>query len=324
MRIGLPDRSYLADLERFLSMVADDGSIDLTFAPKQGLFSLHPVVLCMIAALSDDCRLNGGQVKVEGLIANSSTRYLQRMGLFKMMGVETDLPVVEHDPSGRFIPLTRIVDNTGLNQFVTDFVPLLHATSGEADSVKYVLFELIRNVLEHAGAGDRGALAAAQVTKSGRLLVGVADSGVGVQKTLARSHVVTDHQSAIELAFQPGVTGTTARFGGNETNGGAGLFFMKAMSTLSRHHMVMVTGDRLMKLLTQKPSTNGTPTIKSKLSDDRVRWKELPFMFSGTAVGVDITVKETLAFSELLKEIREVYHLNVRKSKRERSKARFS
>lgn len=324
MRIGLPDRAYLSDLERFLTLVTADDSPDLTFAPKQGLFSLHPLVLCMIASLSDNCKLGGGAVKVEGLVANNSTRYLQRMGLFGMMGIDAGLPVVEHDPSGRFIPLTRITNNTDLTKFVTDFVPLLHATPGEADSVKYVLFELIRNVLEHAGAGEHGAIAAAQVTKSGRLLIGVADSGIGVKKSLSRSHVVDSHQSAVELAFQPGVTGTTANFGGNETNGGAGLFFMKAMSTLARHHMVMVTGDRLMKLLTQRPRPDGSLEIKSKLSEDRVTWRNLAFDYSGTAVGVDITVKETLAFSALLREIGGVYHVNVKKSKRARNKARFT
>jgi anti-sigma regulatory factor (Ser/Thr protein kinase) len=322
MRIGLPDRAYLADLERFLSLISDDGSPHLTFAPKQGLFSLHPLVLCIIASLADDCVANGGSVSVEGLVANNSTRYLQRMGLFEHMGVEINLPVAAHDPSGRFIPLTRIVDNTDLTRFVTDFVPLLHATPGEADSVKYVLFELVRNVLEHAGSRERGALAAAQVTKSGRLLIGVADSGIGVRASLSRSHAVHDDQAAIELAFQPGVTGTTAQFGGNETNGGAGLFFMKAMSVLARHHMVMVTGDKLMKLLSQPIRRNG-PEIKARLTEDRVRWRDLSFVYPGTAVGVDITVKETLAFNDLLKEIREVYHVNVRKSNRERNRARF-
>lgn len=323
MRVGLPDRSYLADLERFLSAVDDDGSNDLVFTPKQGLFSLHPLVLCMIVALADNSRQNGGSVTVEGLIPNASTRYLQRMGLFDLMGVETELPVVAHDPSGRFIPLTRINNNADLTRFVTDFVPLLHATPGEADSVKYVLFELVRNVLEHAGTQERGAIAAAQVTKSGRLLIGVADCGIGVMESLRRSHAVSDHKAAVDLAFRPGVTGTTAQFGGNETNGGAGLFFMKAMSTLARHHMVMVTGDTLMKLLRQ-PERAGTPTIHARLDDDRVRWRKLDFVFSGTAVGVDITVKETLAFAELLREIREVYHVSVRKSTRERNKARFA
>lgn len=323
MHIGLPDRSYLSDLERFLSMVKDDGSADLVFTPKQGLFSLHPLVLCMIVALADRARANGGTVRVEGLLPNASTRYLQRMGVFDLMGVTTQLPVTAHDPSGRFIPLTRIANNSELTKFVTDFVPLLHATPGEADSVKYVLFELIRNVLEHAGAQDRGAIAAAQVTRGGRLLIGVADSGIGVRESLSRSHPVTTHQAAIQLAFRPGVTGTTRQFGGNETNGGAGLFFMKAMSTLARHHMVMVTGDTLMKLLLQSKGKS-SPAINARLEDDRVRWRDLDFDFGGTAVGVDITVKETLAFSELLKEIREVYHVNVRKSKRERNRARFS
>lgn len=322
MRIGLPGRAYLSDLERFLAVVREDGSSNLTFAPKQGLFSLHPLVLCMIAALADDCRAHGGTVSIDGVEANSSTRYLQRMGLFDLMGIKVDLPVVAHDPSGRFIPLTRITNNTELTSFVTDFVPLLHAAPGEADSVKYVLFELVRNVLEHAGAGSRGAIAAAQVTKKGRLLIGVADSGIGVMASLRRSHVVTSNQAAIELAFQPGITGTTSHFGGNETNGGAGLFFMKAMSTLARHHMVMVTGDSLMKLLTQ-PSGRTGPTIHSKLSEDRVRWRSLPFSYPGTAVGVDITVEETMAFSQLLKEIGGVYHVSVKKSKRERTRARF-
>ncbi|NTW40535.1 MAG: hypothetical protein HGA44_11730 [Cellulomonadaceae bacterium] len=323
MRIGLPDRAYLSDIERFLSAVTDDESPDITFAPKQGLFSLHPLILCMITAMADDCRAKGGKVVVEGLVTNSSTRYLERMGLFANMGVGSGLPVVAHDPSGRFIPLTRIRDNAELNTFVSEFVPLLHATPGEADSVKYVLYELVRNVLEHAGTGERGAIAAAQVTKRGRLLIGVADSGIGVRASLSRSHPVTTHQSAVELAFQPGVTGTTSKFGGNETNGGAGLFFMKAMSTLARHHMVMVTGDTLMKLLTQ-PSSAGTPVIHSTLAEDRVRWRDLGVPFDGTAVGVDITVQETIAFSELLREIREVYHVNVKKSKHERTKARFS
>src|SRR5699024_1336659 len=107
----------------------------------------------------DDFRANGREVHLGQLEANSSTRYLQRMGLFDTMGIEANLPVTEHDPSGRFIPLTRINNNDDLNRFVTDFVPLLHADPDVADTVKYVLFELIRNVLEHAGASDRGALA---------------------------------------------------------------------------------------------------------------------------------------------------------------------
>ena len=321
MQIDLPNRAYLHDLERFINLIEDDGRPDLTFRMRDGLFSLHPIVLCMIAALTDRPYDAGNRVTVTNVAQNASIRYLERMQLFHHMHLPKVANVTAHDPSGRFIPLTRISNNDELNSFVTDFVPLLHASTREADSVKYVLYELIRNVLEHSGSAY-GAYAAAQVTKSGRLLIGVADSGIGVAESIRRSHAAASDAEAIRLAFQPGVTGTTSNYGGNETNGGAGLFFMKAMASLSRHHMVLLSGDSMMKLLKQPKGRR--PEVHASLSEDRVRWRTLSTPFPGTAVGIDITVEETMAFSELLAEIREVYHLNVRKSKTEKRKARFS
>lgn len=321
MHVTLPNRAYLADLERFLRRMVDDGSADFTLELGEGLFSVHPLVLCMLGAMADHAEFSDANTTVTIDKPTSSARYLQRMKLFEAMELPVNMPLVEHDPSGRFIPVTRIQDNAELNRFVLDFVPLLHAKPDEADSVKYVLYELVRNVLEHS-ASPAGALAAAQVTKKGRLLVAVADSGVGVRKSLSRSHRVDTDRAAVELAFRPGVTGTTSRYGGNDTNGGAGLFFMKAMATVSRHHMVMVTGDTMMKLLTV-PSRQ-TPVIHEDLSSDRVRWIDLDVPFHGTAVGIDITVEETVRFSSLLKEIREVYHVKVKKDNKKRFSPRFT
>ncbi|NUU19527.1 sensor histidine kinase [Cellulomonas humilata] len=320
MQVTLPNRAYLADIERFTRLMVVDGTDDLRFVLPDGLFSVHPLVLCMIGALGDWASDQGAEVSVHWEDLNSSIRYLERMKLFEVMDLPTGIPVREHDPSGRFIPVTRIRDNAELNKFVVDFVPLLHARPEEADSVKYVLFELVRNVLEHASSAH-GALAAAQVTKSGRLLVGVADSGIGVRASMGRSHPVTSDQDAIEKAFRPGITGTTRHYGGNETNGGAGLFFMKAMATMSRHHMVMATGDSLMKLLTQPRGHQAR--IHARLQEDRVKWVNLAVPYPGTAVGIDISIDETIAFSRLLADIREVYHLNVKKSKIEKYRPRF-
>lgn len=321
MQIDIPNRAYLADLERFVDLISDDGSPDVTLRMRDGLFSLHPLALCMIAALTDRPYDAGHEVRVTNVRPNASVRYLERMGLFNHMHLPEVVPVVAHEPAGRFIPLTRISDNRELNEFIADFVPLLHASVDEAESVKYVLYELVRNVLEHAGSSE-GAYAAAQVTKSGRLLVGVADSGIGVRRSMQRSHSVANDKEAIELAFRPGVTGTTSAYGGNETNGGAGLFFMKAMATLARHHLVMISGTMMMKLNTQPRSQRAE--IHADLADDRVKWHTLNYPFPGTAVGVDITVKETIAFAQLLREIGQVYALNVRKNERARRKAMFT
>lgn len=318
LRVTLPGRAYLADIERFLRLVTDDGSKDLTFEIRDGLFSVHPVIICMIAAMGDYARSNGGVVKIENEIVNSSSRYLQRIGLFDALGVTTSITVTAHEPAGRFVPLKQVRTNSELNEFILDVGPLLHASADETKSVKYVLFELIRNVLEHSGA-DGGAYVCAQVSGTGRLLLGVADAGRGVKTAMEFSHVVPTHKSAVSLAFQPGVTGTTRRFGGNETNGGAGLFFMKSMAVLARHHMVMVTGDMLMKLLTSR-----TRTVNPRLDQDRVKWLQFDHEFPGTAVGIDLTVDKGVGFEELLSDIRTAYGLNVRASKKARYKARFS
>lgn len=320
--INLPNAAYLQNLENFLNLIRNDGLDGVTFRMRDGLFSLHPLVLCMVAALTDRPYDAGSGIAVEYKEENSSIRYLERMQLFNHMHLPLVVPVKAHEPAGRFIPLTRISNNDELNRFIADFVPLLHSSPGEAEAIKYVLYELVRNVLEHSRS-SHGAYAAAQVLKkSGRLLIGVADSGIGVRASISRSHQVLDDANAIELAFRPGVTGTTSRYGGNETNGGAGLFFMKAMASLGRHHMVMVSGTTMMKLLTQPKKRK--PEIHTSLKQDRVTWYELPTPFSGTAVGLDLTVEDTIAFSALLTEIREVYHLNVKKNNKERRLANFA
>lgn len=76
-----------------------------------------------------------------------------------------------------------------------------------------------------------------------------------------------------------------------------------------------------MKLLTQ-PS--GRPAkIHARLSDDRTKFVTLPVPYPGTAVGIDISIDETIAFSRLLADIREVYHVNVKKSKIDKYRPRF-
>jgi anti-sigma regulatory factor (Ser/Thr protein kinase) len=244
------------------------------------------------------------------------------MNLFSHIGVDLDISVTEHEPAGRFIPIRNIVNNKELNDFIKDFVPLLHMEPRDADAVKYVLFELVRNVLEHSGSPG-GAFVAAQVTqRNRRLLVGVADAGVGIQRTISRSHRVRSDKEAISLALRPGVTGVSPHFGGNETNGGAGLFFLKSMATLAKYHMVVVSGVTMMKLLTQYHRE--VPLINADVADDRVNWFTLPAArFPGTAVGIDLQIDSPVGFDELLKRIREVYHIDVKKQKKAKYKPRF-
>ena len=320
VRLVIPGRAYLNDFERFLRNFENDGSDDFTLVIPPHLFSLHPLATSMIASEAISTITRGAGVRVEGLAATASTRYLERMGLFELMGVDSGIAVTAHEPAGRFVPLRRIRTNDELNDFVVDVVPLLHAQPGEAAAVKYVLYELVRNVLEHARTRDGAVVSAQVVPRDGRLLIGVADSGVGLRASLARSHPVTSDRGAMRLAFRPGVTGVTRRLGGNETNGGAGLFFMKAIAQVAQNYLVAISGGTMFKLLTHRvPPT----VIAGDIESDRATWRDLDVFWDGTAVGIDLAVTDDRTFSNLLGVIRGVYGVDVSGQRKEMARARF-
>jgi anti-sigma regulatory factor (Ser/Thr protein kinase) len=100
--------------------------------------------------------------------------------------------------------------------------------------IKYVITELVRNVLEHA-VSPVGAMVCAQYfSKTERLSLGVADFGVGIRESIGTFHHAPTDLEAIHLALRPGVTGATARLGGNAQNAGAGLFFTKSIARVTR------------------------------------------------------------------------------------------
>lgn len=319
MRVTVPNRAYLSDIERLLRTFTSDGNGDFILELPAGLFSLHPMATAMIASQALATRRAGGNVIVEGLAPNSSTRYLERMGLFDLMGVSSGIPVVAHEASGRFVPLRQVRTNEELNDFVVDIVPLLHASATESAAVKYVLFELVRNVQEHARSLD-GAIVSAQVTRSGRLLIGVADCGRGIRSSMSESHPSASDRDSIKLAFRPGVTGVTRRLGGNETNGGAGLFFMKAMAVVARTHMVTISGNAMFKLLSRPVNKIA---IHADISRDRATWRTLDVPWNGTAVGIDLRLSDQLPFGDLLRAIGRVYDVDVRTERKAQYRARF-
>ncbi|UFS59059.1 ATP-binding protein [Subtercola endophyticus] len=272
----------------------------------------------MTASIAARARGLGQAIECQGDMTEA--RALNEMGFFRALEKSGSVGSQEFDPTGSYIPLKAITDNKNLTEFVTDFVPLLHTSAETANTVKYVLFELIRNVLEHSGIGF-DAYAAASVSNDGRILIGVSDSGMGITQSIRQSHRAVDDHAAVKLAMTPGISGVTAKYGGDETNGGAGLFFMKALATLAKQRMLVLSGHSLMQL---EPQLDDEPQLHPDLSDDVVVWTSLDAPFFGTAVGVDLKVEDSVAFDTLMSEIRKVYDLNVRTQKRARHKARFS
>src|SRR5665648_55780 len=104
MKIHLPNSAFLGNIDPFLKSIdiEDSSTLDITFNKKW--VSVHPIVLCMISALWLSTK-NNAILKIQPL-ETKPKNYFERIGLFKLLGYDSGIKIVEHDPSGRFIPIT--------------------------------------------------------------------------------------------------------------------------------------------------------------------------------------------------------------------------
>ncbi|MDO8518565.1 MAG: hypothetical protein Q7T11_00190 [Deltaproteobacteria bacterium] len=314
MRLHLPNSAYLGNIDPFLREFDPSNPDCLELTANKKWISVHPVIISMIASLG--LSVSPDRIRCETLEAKSK-HYLERMGLFKILKIHSDMNIVEHEAAGRFIPLTQIKTSAELSRFISEMIPLLHLKTEQAQTIGYIVSELARNVLEHAQCENGAILCAQYYKKSNAIRIGIADTGLGIKATIGRSHPIRDDLEALQLALTPGITGTTRREGGTEQNAGAGLFFIKSIAAVNRDFFVLYSGTALYKLLKKKPFKRLT-LHADPFQDRHSSENNLPG-FRGTAVGIDITLDQTSEFSLLLHAIRETYG----KAVRERKKARY-
>lgn len=307
MRLHLPNSAFLGNFEAFVRQFdpRDPSALHVTANPKW--ISVHPAALAMAAALGQT--VSAEHTTCDPLLATSAP-YLERMGLFHFLKTRSGISINERDPTGRFIPLTQIRDGADLARFMTDMIPLLHLEPDQAEPIRYIVSELVRNVLEHSGC-EHGATVAAQYHKRSNLIrIGIADTGMGVRKSITHSHAANDDLAAIRLALTPGITGTTRKEGGTDYNAGAGLFFTKSIATANRDFFVIYSGSALYKLL--KSTAKRLRLHADPFEDRHTRLNDLP-SWSGTVVGIDMSLDTANeAFSELLDQVRETYSEAIR------------
>ncbi|HED06836.1 MAG TPA: ATP-binding protein [Ignavibacteria bacterium] len=318
MKIHLPNSAWLGNIDPFLRSIDFSKPETLNVTADKKWISVHPMILAIIASLAQT--VPKGNILCEPFEARSA-HYFERMKLFHFLGVNSDTPVIEHDPSGRFVPLTQIKNSEELSAFVEEASPLLHLESHYSESIRYIVSELLRNVIEHSESPQGAFVAAQYYPKSNTIRIGIADTGIGIRTSLAHSHKTQDDISAIRLALMPGITGTTRRDGGTTENAGAGLFFIKSIAAVNDDFFVIYSGNGFFKLL--KQNISGSRKQRNKLHsdpfDDRhSMYADMP-TWNGTAVGIDMALDDHEAFSTLLNDIRNTYGHAVR----ERKKARY-
>lgn len=310
MKIHLPNSAFLGNIDPFLRGFNPSSPDLLEITANDKWISVHPVVLSMIAALGLTTKPKNIHFKK---LEARSRHYLVRMGLFKTLNVLSDIRIIEHEPAGRFIPITQIRTSDELTKFITEMIPLLHLESEQAQTIGYIVSELARNVIEHAKAENGALLCAQYYKKSNSIRIGIADTGIGIRATINQSYSTKTDLEAIQLALWPGITGTTRREGGTEQNAGAGLFFIKSIASVNRDFFMIYSGSGFYKLL-KKPQPKRLHLNADPFRDRHSKKEDFPF-WHGTLVGVDITLDQTEEFSLLLDAIRKTYSSAIRERK---------
>jgi len=197
-------------------------------------------------------------------------------------------------------------------------IPLLHLSEENTKVVKYIIGELVRNVIEHAYAEDGAVVAAQYYAKTNRVSIGICDTGIGIDQSMRAVWHPKSNIDAIKLALTPGITGTTRKEGGTFENAGAGLFFIKSIAKITRNYFLVYTGSAEYTLLKHPKRIKGIPRLYADpVRDPHRETNELP-IFKGTLVAVDISLAETAEFTDLLTSIGKVYDSAIQDRKRER------
>lgn len=305
MKIHLSNSIWIGNIDPFLRSFEETNKNILEITSHKKWVSAHPVVLCMITALGLFMREHGARISFEKMEARSK-HYFHRMGLFELLQLDSEMRITSHEPAGRFIPIQQIKNSEQLGDFIKEMIPLLHLEPEKVEPIKYIISELVRNVLEHAEAPNGAIVCAQYYTKSNTIRIGVVDTGVGIKKTLQRFYQPRDDLSAITLALTPGITGTTKKLGGGtEMNAGAGLFFIKSLAKTSRDFFLIYTGKAMYKLL-KHPKNKQVKLIADPLKDHHSSDNNLS-SWRGTVVAIDLCLDDNINFSKLLTSIRKVY-----------------
>ena len=313
MKIYLSNQGNLRNFKSFVQ------SLDLSFPEKLEIsthdkwITVHPANLVLSAALA--IRAGKENTEITGQIPKTG-QYLDRMGLYSLTKTSSPFQYIKKEEAGRFVPIKIIKTSEDQSHFISDVIPLLHLSEENAKVVKYIIGELVRNVIEHSFAKDGAIVAAQYYRKTNRVSIGICDTGIGIWKSLNTYWNPKTDIDAIKLALTPGITGTTNKEGGTAENAGAGLFFIKSIAKSTRNYFVIYSGGAEYTLLKHKKRIKGFPRLYANPDRDPHNEINNAPSFRGTLVAVDISLNETPEFNGLLSSIGEVYDKAIRDRKR--------
>ncbi|MCI0491154.1 MAG: ATP-binding protein [Blastocatellia bacterium] len=270
---------------------------------------VDPFALSIIAAWGGWCKRNNIALEVENLGRHAN--YLARMRLFQHLSIDYTPSVVEHEETGRFLPLTQVQNYQQLTSVIADISALLHLDT-EPDAlaaVQYCVSELIRNVLEHSGSPE-GAFVCAHryISKDPkRVTIAVADCGRGIASHLGSIYpeALESDKIALGLAMRPGITGAKVGLYGTPENAGAGLFITRSIAKGTGGYFLLQSGETAYRLRRTNSPHEQIRLYFEAFDEPRYDLWSFPSKWLGTTVTVEIRTDRIEDFQGFFQWIRQ-------------------
>lgn len=186
-----------------------------------GLEFCEPVGLACLAAGIHYLQLRE-QACVEVIRPSRSdvSGYLERLGLFEMLGEKDLYPYQRRRPDGRFVELTRLGAASDVPEATTAVCAVFQHQFALADearrAVDTILSEIVENVFHHAQS-PTGAYLCCQ-TYDNRISAAIVDLGVGIRTRFSDTETLLDlvkkHGGPLHAAIAPKVTSRPAHNSG--------------------------------------------------------------------------------------------------------------
>ena len=165
-------------------------------------------------------------------------------------------------------------------------------------TVKYVVVELLRNVIQHSHDKLGGVVAAQRMDHEDRrsLQVAVADAGVGIFAAMIEKHPnLGNHGEALEKALWPHFSGTFEEgLSGSQQNAGLGLFFISEMAKLTGGRLLLATHGASL-LLTADPDAGDNHEMRFLKPDG--------LGYPGTLVAFELPIDSVGDYDDLIHTI---------------------
>ena len=234
-----------------------------------------------------------------GYTASAVGRFAHAIGASDLVrGVAPAAP----GEAGRTAKLRRVTAFAEIEAAASEVSDLL--VRGEKDrdtrlTMKYVIVELLRNVIQHSHDKLGGVVAAQRMDDRNpkSLQVAVADNGVGIFDAMIEKHpMLRDKYEALAKALSPRISGAFEEgLSGSQQNAGLGLFFISEMAKLTGGRLLLASRDAAL-LLTADPEAGDNDVIRFLKPDG--------LGYPGTLVAFELPVESVGRYDDLIETIR--------------------